>query len=402
MGDFAQGFIRGFAGTLQKGIETRKEDARNYFNRQLEIAQTTGVQNRQRVQQQVEASTRVAKQLQQVGVPKDIIMSIAASNPENLGAFSQQVADAQAKGIPINEQFFRDFVDVSADYKAPDEDFGTFFSRMYEPIASAAQADPEGFKNDQKGSIWAAMLGLHGRERAMDQLAQTEVVDGMSAADLLKYGDNPVPNTQGGPTVTFDYAMLGQKEREAAGTDLSIAERNSINARIEELASTMSTKAQDNLKLDTSIPENNALLEQEKNRLLYEQLAKEYEGVPGVTTYLTSRLGIEAPTEEAPVDEAGGATEGTTDTSGGGGSQEAPTAPVEPPTAPTGKSTEPLSPEERMAATTGLTMGDLSVDDVQDNGDGTSTITLSDGTTKVYPNDKFREVLEYKLGYRPQ
>lgn len=46
-----KGFVQGFAGTLAPIILERKKEARDYFNKQVEYARTTGLQNRQRVKQ---------------------------------------------------------------------------------------------------------------------------------------------------------------------------------------------------------------------------------------------------------------------------------------------------------------------------------------------------------------
>lgn len=384
MGDFAQGFVRGFAGTLQKGIETRREDARNYFTRQLEIAQTTGVENRNRVRQSVDASTRIAKQLQQTGVPKDIIMSIASSNPEELSSFSEQVARAQAAGIEVNEEFFRDFVEVSKDFKAPDEDFGTFFARVYEPIAANASADPAAFNDDRKGSIWASMLGLNATEKAQQRLAETPVVDGMSAADLLAYKDTPTPNTQGSPTVTYNYDLLADMEKQARGEEgLSISERNSINTRIEDLSGTLRSAVQEELQLDTANPEAKAILDAEVNRRVHEALLREYDGVPGVESFLTTRLGVVP--EEPPAEPVESPVEGQEEVLAPTPAQE-PSAPVEGPV-------EPLGMEEITAAE-----AVLGVTDVINNPDGTVTMTLPNGETKTYRSSDFREFLKSKQG----
>lgn len=372
MGEFAQGFVRGFAGTLATDIQTRRTEARDYFNKQVDIARTTGLENRQRVRQAVDSSTRIAKQLQQTGVPKDIIMSIASSNPEELSSFSEQVARAQAAGINIDENFFRDFVEVSSDFKAPDEDFGTFFSRVYEPMAANAASDPSAFNNDPKGSIWASMMGLNAMEKAEAKLGQTQIADGMTAADLLAYKDTPTPNTQGGPTITYNYDILADMEREAKGSELTISERNAINSRIEDLKPKATVQAQNELGLDTSDPNAAAEIEKRANEILYETLGGEYEGVPGVATFLSRRLAIAPPTQEegtiSPVDATGEPTEALSDAEGSGDMVAPETAPVDPVQA------APIDPnqEPELSMLVDPESG-LQLSFVKDNGDGTST-----------------------------
>lgn len=217
MGELAQGFVRGFASTMATDIQTRRTEARDYFNKQVEMARTTGLQNRQRVRQAVDSSVNIAKQLSQMGVPKEVVMAVANQNPEGLGDFYKEVAEISAAGGKIDKELFDSVMTVGGDFQAPDEDFGTFFSRMYEPIRDTAAADPESFNNDKRGSIFASMMGLNSMDRAREKLGETVISDGYTAEELLAYGDNPTPNKVGGDAVvTFDFERIKKlKEREA-------------------------------------------------------------------------------------------------------------------------------------------------------------------------------------------
>lgn len=324
MNYFAQGFVQGLAGQLSTDINTRRQEAKDFFNKQVEIARTTGLENRRRVRNAVSNSVSTARQLNQMGVPKDIIMAVANQNPEDLGTFYEQISRAQAAGIETDEEFFRSFVEVGGSFQAPDEDFQTFFTRMYDPVISNAEANPEAFNSDKKGGIFASMFGLNAMENANAKLGRTEIVDGLTAEQLLQYGDDAVPNKVGGDAVvTFDYDRLAKEEKNAKGKDdLSISERNSINSRIEDMLP--SIRASIGERYPDISPE---LFEQLVNQEVYKTLSVEYEGVEGVDQFLRNRLRV----VDSPADDVGGATEAPEPDLGTAPAPEA-TEPVEAPT----------------------------------------------------------------------
>jgi len=196
MSDFASGFVTGFANTLNAGIMERQAEARKYFEKQLEIAQTTGVENRRRVKAQVKNNVSLANQLVAMGVPKDLIMTQANMNPEGLADFAANVEKLRLNSAtPLTEQTFRDIYELHGSLKNSDEDFSSFFSRMYDPIEQSAKTDPEGFQQDARASIWATMFGTNLMEKSKEKLGETVVYDGLSAADLIQYGDSAQPMT---------------------------------------------------------------------------------------------------------------------------------------------------------------------------------------------------------------
>ena len=209
MNDFGHGFVQGFLGTTAAHIKERKDDADEYFRNQLELARTRGLKNKDMTQQLINSKLTVAKQLQQIGVPPDLVMSIAKQNPDDLEATLDLVQKLQMEGAQLDEPFYRDIIQTSKDYKAPDEDMSTFIANLYKPV----RANPEAFNDDREGGLFATMLGTNARQKAMDKLESTIVSDGMSAADLLAYSDSPTPNTVGAPTVTIDYGGVGAMER---------------------------------------------------------------------------------------------------------------------------------------------------------------------------------------------
>lgn len=284
MGDFATGFVTGFANTLADGVNERNTIAREYFQKQYELATTVGLENHRKVESQVDVSVKTAKQLQQMGVPKDIIMAVASQDPMGLSDFYAEVANAQKSGVPIDEQFFNDFVSVSGEFKAPDEDFGTFFRKALAPISQTASQDPEAFKRDRKGGIFGALMGADPYGRAQEKLDNTIVIDGLSASELARYGSDYRPTgVEGAPTVTFDYSATTK----AKGNDLSVAETTSINKEIDDTAKSIR---------DQALLNSEEMTPEAARALAVEEVRKRYGHIPKVMDYLDNTMG--APAEE--------------------------------------------------------------------------------------------------------
>ena len=311
MGDFFDGFVTGFADTLATGINDRNKIAQDYFQKQYEIATTVGLQNQRKVEQQVEGSVKLAKQLQQMGVPRNIIMAVASQDPQGLGDFYDMVAGAQQSGVVLDEAFFNDFVTVSKDFQAPDESFESFFGKAFRPVAAAARENPESFQNDRKGGIFAAMVGADPYGRARRQLDETIVVDGLSASDLLQYGDNyQAPGVANGATVTFDYS----KAKAPKEGGLSVAEIKSLDDQLEST-------------IERIVVEKNVSREEARDAAIKE-LLETYKDHPEAQKHLTERLGGSSgiTTEEIP---SPGPLDDLGITDPGGQEQTAP-APAEP------------------------------------------------------------------------
>jgi len=96
MESFGAGFVTGFANSLSEGITKRQEKAQDYFDKQVEFARTRGLENRMGVKRAVEQNLSIARQLEAVGVPKDIIMAQINQNPEGLGDFYTQAEKIRA------------------------------------------------------------------------------------------------------------------------------------------------------------------------------------------------------------------------------------------------------------------------------------------------------------------
>jgi len=222
-----EGFVTGFAGTLAQGIKERKKEARDYFNKQVEFARTTGLENRNRVRQTVDASIAVARQLEQVGVPREVIMAQVNQNPQGLSDFYNQAEKIRASaGKELSADEWKAIYKVAGDFKAPDEDIATFIARTYDPIANAA-ASPD-FQNDPEGSLISTMMGFNAMDQARSELARTDIGNGMTADQLIRYGDVQPQRIGGTAVVTTNYEALPSE------SSLSISETSQISKIVQE------------------------------------------------------------------------------------------------------------------------------------------------------------------------
>lgn len=375
-----EGFVTGFAGTLAENVLENKKRARDYFDKQVEYARTTGLQNRQRVRQQVEGATTIARQLEQVGVPREVIMAQINQNPDGVGSFYEQAEKIRAKaGRDLTPEEWKAIYKVAGDFKAPDEDIATFISRTYDPIANAA-ASPD-FEEDPEGSLISTMMGFNAMDRARRDLAQTEIADGMTADQLIRYGDVTPERVGGNAVVTVDYTGMPPELRDAPEDELSITETNAVVTKVDEEVKT----ALGVLEGEGLISEGADVTETRDD--IVEELSLIY---PSVSTdklklfvdRAIRKFRYTVDGEAAPTDAGGASTEPLLDQA----TTPAPTATEAPTEAPTA-SDEPLSPEERMAAETGL-----GYEDIQNNGDGTVTVIFN-GQTRRYRTKDVRELL---------
>lgn len=367
MGDFGTGFATGFFNKLSTDIDKRSEDARNYFNEQVKMARTVGLENRKRVRATVDESVNIAKRLQDMGVPKDIIMAQADMDPGSLGDFYSQVEKLRLESkVPMDEAAYRAIYKLSGTYKAPNEDFATFFSRMYEPIVSAATSDPKGFKQDPEGSIFATAFGFNAMERADKKLATVEVAPGLTAQQAIEYGDQVTPNRSGGSFVKPDPVVLREVLGEGKKT-LTPQVMESIRSEFEAIVGQTSTELAK--EFDTTKPDQIDQLKVEASKRAYEKMVELYVGEESYLSYIRSRYNLAedgsplgAKEEEAPAEEVKPATAPDV--------AKPATPAVEAPVAP-------LSNNETLALET------YGSSYFQDNGDGTVTYTGPDGTKKT-------------------
>lgn len=212
MSGFSDGFQIGLMNKLDENISARHKKGEDYFDRQLELARTKGIETRAQSQKLQQQGLSQAKQLMQLGVPKDIVMSIASQNPADLGSFASTVQEMQteAGSDGLDEEFYRELFNISGEIDSG-ETLEQLFSRIYTPLANNIKADPDTFKSNKKATILASIMGYNAQSEAMDRLEDTEVVDGLSAADLLRYNGEP---NLGDTTVTLDAGRAGDAIRD--------------------------------------------------------------------------------------------------------------------------------------------------------------------------------------------
>ena len=61
--NFINGFITGFANTTADRTGKRLDDAESYYQQQVDLARTRGLENRNRVQSSIDSGVSIANQL---------------------------------------------------------------------------------------------------------------------------------------------------------------------------------------------------------------------------------------------------------------------------------------------------------------------------------------------------
>lgn len=377
-----EGFLTGFANVAASNILERKKEARDYFNKQVEYARTTGLQNRQRVREQADAALTVARQLEAAGLPREIIMAQINQDPANLSGFYEQAekirANAAAAGRQLTADDWNAIYKVAGEFKAPDEDLSTFIARTYDPIANAV-ADPS-YEEDPEGSLWASMMGYDAMPRAVAELGRTEIAEGLTAEQLIRYGDVTPQRVGGRATVVTDYAALPSRDEE-----LSVTERTALINRAGEMTEAAISRLEEQqgaaiAGMDIT-PLRDAIVAEMRD--LYPMASEET-----LRTFVNSAIrsrnyvvdaqqpatgpetGVEAPPSGLPTE----------------GSPEAPPASSPPPSASTSIQEEF---GERPPVIT-LPAEGKTLTFVMDNGDGTSTFIDQDGAEYQLSNDAVR------------
>lgn len=379
MNSLASGFLTGFFNTQSDEMEVRRQEARDYFNKQVEMARTVGVANKRRVDAAVNESVTVARKLEAMGVPKDIIMAQANMDPASLGELYNQVVELSTQSsVPLTEDIYREIYKMSGDFAAPDEDFNTFFTRMFNPIVDASKNDPEGLKNDPKGTIWANAFGFNQMDKARAKLGETEVAPGLTAEEAIQYGDQVVPNR---PYGNSTVVMNPQKLQEIAPADpITPSEGAAISKEYEDALTEARIAVGQEAGVDAMTPE----LEEQAKIQAYTILYSAYGGDEKLLGYIREKYGINL---DAPVEAVGEPTEGGEDVPAPD-TPETPPASVEPPVEPVEGDGESLTEDEIQKFQ--IVRGDY---EIKDNGDGTSTITNPNGETQVFPNNVVRQLI---------
>ena len=394
-----EGFLTGFANVAASNILERKKEARDYFNKQVEYARTTGLENRRRVREQADVALTIARQLEAAGVPKDLIMAQINMNPTGLADFYEQAekirASYEEKGKTPDWNAIKT---VMGEFKPPEVDMATYISQTFDPIANAAD-DPT-YEDDPQGSLFATMMGYNAMDRARADLGRTEIAEGLTAEQLIRYGDVTPQRVGGRATVITNYAAASPE-----GSDgLSITDSDRVATLVETVAGNATLRLMQDWNERTGTALDPKTLGADQVAVLREAIAAEIlqmplEGInssnvlPYVDNFLESR-GYDVGRDSTPLVDrlmgTGGSETGVEPPPSGlptEGSPEAPPPSSPPPSASTEVSGEPLSPEERLAAQTGL-----GYESIKDNGNGTITVVFN-GQTRTYRTSDVRELL---------
>jgi hypothetical protein len=231
------GFMAGFLGQTSKNIGERKDEAHKYFTEKMELAFETAHTLRTQNKPKMDAALQTANQMKAAGVPNDIVMAIANQNPDDLDTFYKTVQDMQLKGVKFNEQTYRDLLKVDGEFNPGNENVTSLLTKIYQPLTANAVADPESFEFDSKGTIWATMMGYNAMERANKKLETTEVLPGMSAADVLAYSGGANTGVMGNNSVTLNAEKAGDLIRNSKEEDApSATETRAVLTTFDEIA----------------------------------------------------------------------------------------------------------------------------------------------------------------------
>src|SRR5688572_27882582 len=102
------GFFRG-AG---HGIMERNEEAREYYYRKLVYAFDLAHQFRVENRAKMEGALTVGRQLMAIGVPEDVVISIANQNPDDLQNTYDELQKLQLNGVKMDENAYRQLLQV--------------------------------------------------------------------------------------------------------------------------------------------------------------------------------------------------------------------------------------------------------------------------------------------------
>jgi hypothetical protein len=310
-------------------------------------------------------------------------MSIANQNPDDLPDFLTMINQLQADGVRTDPDFFRSIAKAGGDFKAPDEDLGSFFKRIFEPVRNNAKVDPEGFNRDSHGSIWATLMGDNAMDRAHDRLDTTDVYDGYTAGDLIRGQYNTdTSKPYGDSTVTFDYGKLGDAKYDAAQArrgekDLTVYDANALVKIFTDTTATkwdeMKAAAVDAGGKESDISEDDAKRAAAAEIYQdYPMFADKISQIGTISKWYSPSEGEGSPTEPS------GAPTGLLTFGGTPGTSDAPTAPVAPPT---------VSVDAPVPGAIPLPGGWQA----KDNGDGTSTLFKGGVAVAKIANEKLKQ-----------
>ena len=211
-----ESFLTGFFTKGTEILDERRQQADDYYAKQLERAQTVGAAKLSERKARVQAATQKANQLAtQANVPPSVIRKAVEGGLAGVDQIEQIWSDATSKGIKTDRAFWEGVYGVAAaESETTGEDFNTTFSR----IAGASIEDQASAQEEPSSDrmSWGEILtGRAYMPSAARKLENTEVAPGVSAADALAAEHYQEPT--GG--VMPNYEFLAGEEAAAAERD---------------------------------------------------------------------------------------------------------------------------------------------------------------------------------------
>jgi hypothetical protein len=221
----------------------------------------------------------------------------------------------RVKGVEFTPESYRNLADIDTEFNAGNENLAGLLKKIYTPLAGNVKADPQGWDFDSKGVMWSTMMGYNAMEKAQQRLSSTEVLPGISAAEVLADTGEPNYNPMGQNTVDLNYNTVGDMTREASkrvkGTDpLSPTETTTIR---NEFAKAVEAERNKILQADPTMV-NNPESEEQAKRAAAAMIAENYpdaKTVPEINQYLGGQGPVtpESPPEAATAPSPSSATQ---------------------------------------------------------------------------------------------
>ena len=127
-----EAFLTGFFNKGTEILDERRQQADDYYAKQLERAQTVGAAKLSERKARVQAATQKANQLAtQANVPPSVIRKAVEGGLAGVDQIEQIWSDATSKGIKTDRAFWEGVYGVAAaEADTTGEDFNTTFSRI--------------------------------------------------------------------------------------------------------------------------------------------------------------------------------------------------------------------------------------------------------------------------------
>lgn len=207
-----EAFATAFLNKTADQIDTRKQEGRDYFNKQMERAQTVGRGALQARRANLSQLTRTTNTLMtQANMPDEVVRALVNEGPEAL-AEAQKIYDtAASQGQTLDEEFWRGIVKFSGEVKPGNQSLSEFLSQSVGLFDSNLQATaPRG--GDPFSAFVSAGLGYNAMDVARQKLDSEAVEGGYSASDLLAMESGPAMESPlGSLGTTIDQTQAALK-----------------------------------------------------------------------------------------------------------------------------------------------------------------------------------------------